>query len=202
MDPIGPALPEAREIRERRRWVVPLGILLVVLGLVAIVAAFAATLATVLFFGVLLLFGGIAQLVHAVGWRSGDFVWELLGADLYLVAGGLLVLDPVSGAVGLTLLLAVFFLVVGALRIALGVRARSTADSGGGLLLSGVLDVALGLLIGIGWPQSSTWVIRLFLGIELVFAGGSFLMLSFARPREHAASGRATHPGTDAAPPG
>lgn len=100
--PVEPIGPDPQAIRENRTWFVGIGILLVVLGTVAIIAAFTATLATVLFFGLLLLFAAAAQILHALTaarWRG--FVIHLLSAILYAAIGGLIVYDPVAGAIGL-----------------------------------------------------------------------------------------------------
>jgi len=175
---------ELRELREKRKWLVPVGLLMVGLGVVAVLSTFAATLATVLLFGVLLLLGGVALLAEAVSSRSDDFAWELVGGILYLVAGGLLVFDPVSGAIGLTLLLAFFFTFVGVVRISLGLRQRRARGVGGAFVFAGVLDLLLGFLILVGWPETAGWVIGLFLGIELIFAGVSLITVSRAlQPR-------------------
>lgn len=176
MDSVHPISRET--VRRNRGWLTALGILLIVLGVVSIASAFLATLAGVLLFAVLLLFAGVAQLGHALSERDDHFGWNFASGLLYLVAGGLLVLDPVSGAVGLTLLLAVFFFFLGALRLSLAQRVRSLHGSSGTLVLTGILDLVLGGLIVLGWPAISAWVIGLFLGIELLSAGISLLMVS------------------------
>ena len=164
------------DIREHRGWFIGLGVLFVALGITAMVAAFAATLATVLLFGALLLAAGIIQIAHTVWaarWRG--YLTQLLAGILYAGIGGLMVFDPVAGAIGLTLLLAVFFVVGGLLKIVLGVQAES-----GWFALSGFVNLLLGLLIAVGWPATGTWVIGLFLGIELVLAGLSLILVASA----------------------
>lgn len=172
------------QVREHRGWLTALGVLLAVLGVVSIGAAFAATLASVLLFGVLLLFAGVAQIGHVLSARGDSFGWDAASGLLYLVAGGLLVLDPVSGAVGLTLLLTVFLFFMGVLRLSLAQRVKQVHGSPGTLVLTGVLDLLLGALILLGWPQIAGWVIGLFLGIELLGAGVSLVLLgrAVARP--------------------
>lgn len=175
---------EAQSVQGRRRWLQTLGIVMMVLGAIALFATFTVTLATVVLFGLLLLVGGIAQLVHAVAPRSYNVGWEVFGGILYGAAGGLLVFDPVSGAIGLTLLLAIFFLGIGLLRLTLGFQTRKLGGiGGGGMLLTGALDLALGFLIVIGWPEISMWVIGLFVGIELLVAGAVILFFSAALRR-------------------
>jgi len=164
------------DVSEHRTWFAVLGGLLLLLGIVAIAAAFAATLATVLLFGILLLIGGAAQLVHAFSFRRWKGVFlHALGGLLYAAVGILILVDPVSGAIGLTFLLAIFFLAAGFLKVFLALQAQS-----GWFGLSGGLDLLLGLLVLLGWPQTGGWVIGLFVGIELMFAGLSLLLLALA----------------------
>lgn len=181
--------PAQREIQRLAGWFVGLGAILVVLGAIAIVAAFAVTLATVLLFGVLLLIAGMFQAVQAflaVRWKG--FFWHLLLGLLYALLGAILIADPVEGAIGLTLLIAIFFIVGGVLRIAIALQRRSQAQAGW-FLLGGILDLALGLLIGIGWPGTGTWVIGLFLGVELLFGGISLIVVAMAMRRSGLVSG-------------
>jgi len=168
--------PSTKEIRDGRRWFVGLGVVLVVLGIVATVAAFAATLATVLFFGVVLLIAGVMQIAHAASgarWRGGPT--HLMGGLLYALIGGLIVFDPVAAGIGLTLLLAAFFIVGGVLKLMLGMLAES-----GWFAFSGLINLVLGVLVAMGLPETGTWVIGLFLGIELLSAGLALILAASA----------------------
>jgi uncharacterized membrane protein HdeD (DUF308 family) len=158
---------DTRGVQGVRRWFPILGVLLMILGAVAVVAAFAVTMATVLLFGVLLLVAGIAQIVHgfsASRWRG--FLFHLLGGCVYAAIGGLIVADPVGAAIGLTLLLAFFFAAAGILKTAIGFQTQS-----GWFTVSGVVDLLLVLLVLLGLPETGTWVIGLFIGVEMLFAG-------------------------------
>lgn len=88
-------------------------------------------------------------------------------------------MDPVGGAIGLTLLLA-FFLLGGLLRIALAITARRQGRSVGIHLTAGMVNLILAALIIVGWPATGTWMIGLFVGVELML-GGHFLILSPAQ---------------------
>jgi uncharacterized membrane protein HdeD (DUF308 family) len=46
------------------------------------------------------------------------------------------------------------------------------------VLLNGVVNLILGVLIWRKWPESSLWVIGLFLGIDLLFHGWSCVILA------------------------
>jgi uncharacterized membrane protein HdeD (DUF308 family) len=172
------ALYDERASLRRLWWLfLVLGLVSIFIGLVAIGSAFIATLASVLVFGVLLLIAGITEVVHAVMVRNlKGFALHLLAAALYLMAGLFMLEDPVRAATVITLLLAASFLVGGVLRIIFSLVSRF--HSWPWVLLNGVVDLVLGFLILNGWPDSSLWVIGLFVGIDLLFHGWSWVILA------------------------
>src|SRR5262245_6570173 len=113
-----PSPSAAEAIRHRWGWFVALGIVLVALGLLALGASALTTLVSVLFFGWLLIVGGVMQAVHAFSVRRwAGFLRHLFGGLLAVVVGVLLVGNPAAGALSLTLVMAAFFLVGGLFRI-------------------------------------------------------------------------------------
>src|SRR6201987_1043111 len=103
------------------------GIILVVLGVLAIVIPPLATLAVTIFLGWLFLISGIVGLFTTFWARHAPgFWWSLLSAALGIGAGVVLLAWPVGGAVSLTLVLIVFFLIEG---IASIIMRWSTASS-------------------------------------------------------------------------
>ena len=172
----------------RRGWwlVLVLGLISVFVGLLAISSAFVATMASVVVFGVLLLVAGITEVVHALMVRSGrGFALHLLSAALYLIAGLFMLEDPVRAATVITLLLAASFLAGGVLRIIFSLAIRFAGWPW--VLLNGVVDVILGVVILSGWPGSGLWVIGLFVGIDLLFHGWSWVILALAARTYNAA---------------
>lgn len=158
-------------------WFLVLGILMLLLGIIAIAAEFVATLLTVTFLGWLLVFAGVASIVHSFAThRWGGFFLSLLTGLLYLGVGLLMVFRPLVGAVSLTLLIASFFIVNGIFRIVTSLTYRMPHF--GWVLLNGMIAVLLGVLIWMQWPASALWVIGTFVGIEMIFAGWSFIMMS------------------------
>jgi len=171
-------------------WLLALGILMIVLGVVAIAAPVVATLAVQIALGWILMVGGIAQGVHAFmvqGW--GGFLLQLLSAALYLLIGVLLLVNPVEGALALTFVLAVFLIVEGVFKVVLALRVRPQRGWGWPLA-SGVVSLILGILIWSEWPVAGLWVIGLLVGIQLLFTGWSLVMLALAA-RAHAQAGAA-----------
>jgi len=166
-------------LREVWPFLMGMGIALMIVGAVAIGASFIATLTTVLVFGILLLLGAILQVVTALWGRSWKgFILHLLAGALYLIAGVFMIQNPVEAAVGLTLLVAASLAVGGTLRIVLSVLERF--DGWGWALLNGIVSLLLGAAIWRQWPLSGLWVIGLFVGIEMVLSGLSWVMLGLA----------------------
>jgi uncharacterized membrane protein HdeD (DUF308 family) len=167
------------EIHDSWGWFVALGIALVVLGAVCIVSNVAATLATVLVFGWLLLIGGVFALIQAFRTRTwSGFFLCLLSALLRGFTGYLLIRYPIAGEMSLTLILASFFIVGGTFR-AIGAGALQFPQWGWAVL-SGIISVALGVMLLVQLPVSSLWFIGLAIGIDFIFDGGAFIALGSA----------------------
>jgi uncharacterized membrane protein HdeD (DUF308 family) len=164
-----------------RRWALflALGIVLIALGAVSISASGLVTLASVVFFGWLLVIGGAGVAIHAF-WakRWSGFFLQLLSGLLYLIVGWMLAARPGLGALTLTLIFAVSLVVQGAFRIGTAVSTRM--DGWGSLLVSGIITLILGLMIWNQWPLSGLWVIGLFVGIDLIFYGWWLVSLALS----------------------
>jgi uncharacterized membrane protein HdeD (DUF308 family) len=167
------------DIRRNWGWFLALGIALILLGVFALIAAEITTLASVLLFGWLVLFGGVFEVVAAFWARqwSGFFLHLLVGV-LYVVVGLLLIAHPVAAAAGLTLLLVALFLTGGAFRILAAAALRY--PNWGWSVLDGVIALILGAMIWKEWPESSLLVIGTFVGIILVFRGWAWVMFALA----------------------
>jgi uncharacterized membrane protein HdeD (DUF308 family) len=173
-----------------------LGIVLVVSGALALAIPMLTTLASVMFYGSLLLVSGIFELVGVFWTKGWNILFHLVGGILSVVVGGLIALYPGAGALGLTLMLAVLFLVGGFFRIAAGVAVR--LPYWGWTVAGGVVSVLLGILIFREWPFSALWVVGTFVAIELLMRGSSWVMFAFAlrqasKPHESMHSGTMAH---------
>lgn len=169
----------SEDLREIALFLIGMGIALMILGTVAIGTSIVTTMATVLLLGFLLLFGAVFQIVTALWgrhWRG--FSPQLLSGGLYLVLGLFMIDNPIEAAMGLTILVATGLLVGGVIRIALS--ALDQFEGWRSVLLSGILSVLLGISIWRQWPLSGLWVIGLFIGMEMVASGISWLMLGLA----------------------
>jgi len=166
-DPIAAGLDE---FHHSWGWVLALGMALIVVGAVCILADSVATLATVLTFGWLLLVGAVISLIHAFQTRTASsFFLHLMSVLLRGVTGFLLIRYPFAGAMSLTLLLASFFIVEGLFR-AIG-SAALQLPRWGWSALSGVISLALGIVLLLQLPVSSIWFIGFAIGVDMLLDG-------------------------------
>jgi len=182
LDPLGPR-PGLAPLRARSGWIIALGVIFVIAGLIALGSVVLATAASVLVVGIMMLIAGIAEVIHAFQVRTwGRFVlWVLLGI-LYIVAGFVTFENPVLAAEVLTLLLGISLVASGITRIVLALAMRGPMPWGW-VLLSGAITLLLGLVILAHWPVSSLYVLGLFLGIDLLFAGAGWIGLGLGLRR-------------------
>ena len=170
---------ELEAIRGNWGWILALGIILIVVGTIAVATPLVATLASAFAFGVLLLVGGIAQLVGVFWTRdwSGFFLSLLMGV-LYLVLGVMFLRHPGEALIAMTLLLACALMVSGLFRIIGSLMYRF--PFWGWTLAGGVISLLLGLYIYSQWPFDSFLIPGLFVGIDMIFTGWTWVMLSLA----------------------
>lgn len=154
------------------------GIFFIVLGIAAILIPQFITEAIVVFLGWLLIFGGAAHLSRALMFRSmpGFGLWLAMGL-LQIVAGYLLIADPLVGVLALTTLMTLFFAIEGSVKIALALTMRPLAHWGM-VLFSGITSITIALIIVISWSETSHWLLGVFLGINMIFLGASLVNIS------------------------
>ena len=181
------AIEAARaQIKQNWGWFLALGIVFVLAGLAAIAFPLLSTIATKIALGWIFLAGGVLMILHAFsasGWRG--FLLGLLIGILYVVAGGWLAFFPFTGIITLTILLAALFLAEGVLEVIMAFRVRPH-EGWAWLLLSGLVAVAVGVMIAMQLPSSAAWAIGLLTGINLLMTGASFIALALAGRRSQA----------------
>jgi uncharacterized membrane protein HdeD (DUF308 family) len=169
-------------IRKHRTLFLIQGILMVILGLIAVGIPQIATLATSIFVGWLFIIGGVIRLIATFQSRSAPgFWWSILIGVLAIVVGYIIVANPLEGVLTLTMALIILFAVEGVFQIIAGIEFRKAlASSWVWLVFSGIVDIALAVLIFAGWPDTATWAIGLLVGINLLFAGIALTMTALA----------------------
>jgi len=158
-------------------WLLAFGIVLAVLGVAAVIRSFSATVASMMFFGWMLLFAGAVEFVNAflVGHWAGFFL-HLLAAILLAVTGLLLVIRPLISAEVITLIMSMFFIIGGLYQFIASIWTH--LPSWGWQAFSGVISSLMGILLLCQWPLSGLWAIGLFIGIDLFLAGSAWIALA------------------------
>ncbi|SPH18267.1 hypothetical protein DEA8626_01799 [Defluviimonas aquaemixtae] len=159
-----------------RGWFIALGVVLILTGVGALTFPLVATLSMEILVGSAMLAGGIVTLVHAFRTKEwSGFFWELILAAIYLVGGVVFLANPFGGVVALTLMLGVFFTAEGVARMILAFRVRPER-AWGWVFASGAMSLLLGILVIAGMANGSSLVfIGLLVGINMIFAGASFI---------------------------
>lgn len=170
------------EVRNHWGWFLASGIFLLLIGILALYSSIFTTLFTMAFLGSLLVIAGIVKIVYSFWGRDwGGFFFSLVTGLLYLVIGALVLWHPAKAAIALTLLMAILFVVSGIAKIVGSSFLRF--EQWGWVLLSGIISLILGALILSEWPVSGLWVIGLFVGIDLIFLGWTWIILAFSAKR-------------------
>src|SRR6266516_2332273 len=158
------------------------GILLVVLGLAAMILPPLASLAVTIFLGWMSLVSGVAGLALTFWARQmPGFWWSLISAALAVVAGLVLLAQPVQGTLTLTIVVGVYFLAEGVATIMYALEhRRELSERWSWLLIAGIMDILIAAIIIAGLPGSALWAVVLLVGINLLFGGASMIGMAFA----------------------
>ncbi|MBY3487825.1 HdeD family acid-resistance protein [Rhizobium laguerreae] len=156
-------------------WFAGFGVLLLVCGLIALGNLMLATVVSVYYVGMLMLFGGVIYLVHAFQVRGWDHVlfWILSGL-LYVLAGICAFINPILTSAALTLFLSLALVVAGVFRTWVGMRMKPV-KGWRWIVASGVITALAGFVIALGWPVNSLWILGLFLAADLIVQGSTLI---------------------------
>jgi len=173
-----------KELGRSWGWLCGLGVLFVILGGIGLGMVVGLTFASVLFLGVLLLIAGFSQMIDVFKskhWKG--VVWHAFIAVLYLIVGGVVIYDPLLASTLITAAIAWMLIIIGLTRFIMAMVLRHTAGWGW-LLIAGLTAIVLGVMILLQWPYSGLWVLGLFIAIELIVNGWSYIFIALAiRPR-------------------
>ncbi len=170
--------PLSAGLHRNRGWLMGLGILFVVLGFIGLGTMVGLTLMSIIFIGALFIVAGIAQFIDVFKshhWKG--IVGHALIAVLYIIGGGLVIHDPVLASAVITALIAWVLIIIGITRLIMAIVLRD-ASGWGWLLFAGLSAIVLGILILMQWPSSALWVIGMFIAIELIVNGWTYIFIA------------------------
>jgi uncharacterized membrane protein HdeD (DUF308 family) len=171
---LGPP-PALAPLHAKWGWIVALGVVYVIAGVIALGSVVSATVATVLVVGLMMIIAGVAEVINAFQIKTwGRFLFWLALGILYIIAGFVAFENPLLTAAWLTLILGAALVASGVVRIFLGFSMQQ-GSPWIWVVMSGIITLLLGLIILAHWPVSSLWTLGIFLGVDLVFAGASWI---------------------------
>lgn len=154
-----------------------LGIFLIAGGVLAILLPGATAIAAAVVVGWVLLLVGAAGISMGLRTRrSHGRVSDIVLGVLSIVAGLVILFDPLRGAVSLTFVLSLWLLVRGIMEL-MG-AGRSSGRLRGLLVLSGIVDLVLAAILFFAFPFPAVQFAGLFVGISLLFRGVTTTMVA------------------------
>ncbi|MHB1676489.1 MAG: HdeD family acid-resistance protein [Sulfuriferula sp.] len=153
------------------------GVLLIILGLIGILVPVVLSIITATLIGWLLILGGAFWGWHAFKHGAGTMDW--IKSALLLVTGILLLVKPVTGVASIALLLSLYLFMDAFASISLADRTLIPKVRGW-MFFNGIVDILLGVLFLIGWPNSSLWMVGMFIGISLLFDGWALTVIGWS----------------------
>jgi uncharacterized membrane protein HdeD (DUF308 family) len=170
----------AKDVSKRAGWSIFMGIVTAAIGVFMIAYPYSTAVASTIFVGWMLVFGGAAQFIYAFSSQTaGSFFLKILLAVLYGIAGVSLLAFPNIGVSTLTVLLGSMLI----LEAVLEASFAFSLPAGRGrawLLVSSFASLALGLLILFEWPVSNGWAMGTFVGVAVLMNGISRIVVSTA----------------------
>ena len=164
-------------------WLVGLGALSVLVGVVAILAPFASSIAVSIWIGAAFVVAGVAAVAHAFA----DAGWKLRLAHagtgaVYLIGGALVAFQPLASLIAFSVVVAAMMIVSGVWRTAEGLRLKPEAGWGW-MTATGALMGLLGVAVSLGFPGSAFWLLGTLVGAGLIAEGAGLLVLGAAARR-------------------
>lgn len=165
-------------LRHRWGWMVAFGVLVSLFGVAALILDVSATIASVYTIAIFIIIAGAAEIATGIGAKSwGRFFLWILGGLLYIVAGSFALANPLIAAYFLTLMLGAGLIATGGVRIYLGTQLGKEVR--GSVIFAGVLTLIIGILIVVGWPANTPFILGILLGVDLLFWGLAWVSFGF-----------------------
>jgi uncharacterized membrane protein HdeD (DUF308 family) len=178
-------------LREHWALFTGVGVVLAILGVVALGNLWSATVVTTFLIGIVLIVAGVAQIAFGIMAReAGGLMRVVTGAIgvLSIVVGFDIAADPKGAVVAVALAIAILLLFNGIMRLVSALMNRQGMWILGAIV--GVIDILLGFWIWTGIPISGL-AIGLFVGVDLLIGGISWVILGLSARNSPASPARA-----------
>ena len=159
------------------------GFLVLAMGCLAVLSPFFSGPLALFVVGWLLIVCGVLEMLGTFRAANEDKRRSAyLSGMLSILAGILLLAQPQVVLRGLALLVAGSFLVDGISKFVAAWRTRTAPGSWRGMLIAGLINVALAVVLVTRWPISGQGVVVILVGIRMLTAGWSMLLGSADKP--------------------
>jgi uncharacterized membrane protein HdeD (DUF308 family) len=163
-------------------WFLALGVACTALGVAALSSTILFAVVSIVVLGTLLVVAGVFALASA--FRAGTIagtILELILTAMLLGTGLWLMLQPLAGLLAVTGLIASYLIFAGIVRGAFALVDRGTGWVW--LAIGGLVSVLLGVLVWLGWPMTGLVVVGLFIGVDLIVSGVTWVVRALAARR-------------------
>lgn len=158
-------------------WIMAYGIVSVTVGLAALLWPFAATYAATVVTGALLFTSGVFAIAAGLFGRGAEQRgYAVLFGLVSVLVGAIMLFEPVTGALSLTLMVAVWLGVRGVLEIVWGVRAARRRWM---LIAMGAVNLLLAAFILMTVPWSALTLPGFILGVSFLFGGATAIVAAW-----------------------
>jgi len=169
-----------KSVKQLSQRVLILGIVLAVLGVICLIVPFQTGMAISVILGLFFIAGGVIRAMFAfIGLTWGSAILRFLFGALMVFVGFWLAINPDAGVQALSIWLAVYFFVDGILGVIYSFQLRPIGG-GSGVLLNGIMGIALAAMIWFQWPFSGDSAVGILIGIKLILDGGALISLGIA----------------------
>jgi len=153
------------------------GFLLIFVGITGAVVPEMMSLETAVFIAAFMLIGGFFWAAHTFKYARSS-VMDWLKPLILIVVGGMVLFSPEQGIAALGLFLS-FYLMMDAFSSFSIAQAHYPSKSWGWMFVNGIMSVLLAILFLVGWPQTSLWLVGLFVAISLFFDGLALVIIGW-----------------------
>jgi len=180
-------LHRANTLLSKWGWFLVLGFVLSLGGIVTIALPAVSSFAASVVLGIALAVAGIVKMIQSLQVKEwSGFVWHELTGAVELVGGILIYFNPLKGALAITLLIALVFLVQGILQIGLAIRLWRQ-DGWQWLLVSGLVAVAAAVSLAMKIPLARIYAPEVVGGVALFVAGLAYVAVALTLRRARSA---------------
>ena len=169
-------------------WILAMGIVLILAGILALLNPFAAGVLTGITLGWLLVVGGVVSVWAGLTHRAQPGRWLFVLVGLFSILVGVLVLfDPFAGALSLVWTFGAWLIAGGLAEL---VAAFRTKRARAWLVLLGILDLVLGimLVVIVMEPLTALFLLAIAVGVSLLVRGAGAVMFALELRRPPRAS--------------